>query len=114
VLTFKRVDNIIRKQGVQEGPLDGEYDAENLPEPQEKELARSIEELIPKWRDLRNEEDFDSLLAQLRELRPVVDAFFDHVMVMTQDSVLRRNRLNLLWSLLSMLSGLAAFSELQI
>jgi len=114
VLTFKRVDNIIRKQGVQEGPLDGEYDAENLPEPQEKELARSIEELIPKWRDLRNEEDFDSLLAQLRELRPVVDAFFDHVMVMTQDSFLRRNRLNLLWSLLSMLSGLAAFSELQI
>jgi glycyl-tRNA synthetase beta chain len=50
----------------------------------------------------------------LRELRPVVDAFFDHVMVMTQDNGLRRNRLNLLWALLSMLSSLAAFSELQI
>ncbi|MCF8085497.1 MAG: glycine--tRNA ligase subunit beta [Desulfohalobiaceae bacterium] len=114
VLTFKRVDNIIRKQGAQEGPLDGEYDAGSLSEAQEKELARSIEELGPKWRDLWQQEDFDSLLAQLRELRPVVDAFFDHVMVMTQDSGLRRNRLNLLWALLSMLSGLAAFSELQI
>lgn len=114
VLTFKRVDNIIRKQGAQEGPLDGQYDAGSLIEAQEKELARSIEELVPKWRDLRQQEDFDSLLAQLRELRPVVDAFFDHVMVMTQDGGLRRNRLNLLWALLAMLSGLAAFSELQI
>jgi glycyl-tRNA synthetase beta chain len=114
VLTFKRVDNIIRKQGVQEGPLDGAYDAESLSEPQERELARCIEEMGPRWRELWQEEDFDSLLAQLRELRPAVDAFFDNVMVMTQDSGLRRNRLNLLWSLLTMLSGLAAFSELQI
>ena len=114
VLTFKRVDNIIRKQGAQEGPLDGEYDTPSLAEEQEKELARSIEELGPKWRELWQAEDFDSLLAQLRELRPVVDAFFDHVMVMTKDSDLRRNRLQLLWALLAMLSGLAAFSELQI
>jgi len=113
VLTFKRVDNIIRKQGAGE-TLDGSYEAESLSEPQERELARCIEEMGPRWRALWEEEDFDSLLAQLRELRPVVDAFFDNVMVMTQDRDLRRNRLNVLWSLLTMLSGLAAFSELQI
>ncbi len=115
VLTFKRVDNILRKQGDQAGQaLDGRYLEEKLVQEQERELARSIRDLSPKWRELWEREDFDGLLEQLSGLRPVVDSFFDHVMVMTEDRDLRVNRLNLLQSLLGMLSGLAAFSELQI
>ena len=115
VLTFKRAANIIRKQGDQAGQaLDGDYKSDLLQEAQEKELAETIKEISPRWDRLWSEEGFDQLFALLRELRPVVDAFFDHVMVMCEDQELRLNRLNLLKSLVDRLSLLADFNALQI
>ncbi len=115
VLTFKRADNIIRKQGDRsEGVLDGMFRTGMLQEEPEKELAREIDELVPRWEALWLDDDYAGLLALLRELRPVVDNFFDHVMVMCEDPELRHNRLNILQALVSRLSGLADFSALQV
>jgi glycyl-tRNA synthetase beta chain len=115
VLTFKRADNIIRKQGDSVSvPLDGRFDASLLQEDQEQELAKHLERMKPRWEELWQEEAFDELLGLLRELRPVVDGFFDRVMVMAEDQSLRANRLNLLQSLVTRLSQLAAFNALQI
>jgi glycyl-tRNA synthetase beta chain len=115
VLTFKRADNIIRKQGDQAGvDLRAGYREDLLAEPQEKALARALTDMQPRWEQLWAEEDFDQLFALLRELRPVVDDFFDHVMVMADDHSLRQNRLNMLQSLVDRLSVLADFSALQI
>jgi glycyl-tRNA synthetase beta chain len=68
----------------------------------------------PRWEALWAKEDFDQLFGLLRELRPVVDDFFDHVMVMAEDQTLRQNRLNMLQALVNRLSVLADFSALQI
>jgi len=115
VLTFKRADNIIRKQGDRsEGVLNGMFRTGMLQEEPEKELAREIDELVPRWEALWLNDDYAGLLALLRELRPVVDNFFDHVMVMCEDPELRHNRLNILQALVSRLSGLADFSALQV
>jgi glycyl-tRNA synthetase beta chain len=115
VLTFKRADNIIRKQGEQAGvDLQAGYQDDLLTEPQEKALAQALTDMQPRWEALWNEEDFDQLFGLLRELRPVVDDFFDHVMVMAEDHSLRQNRLNMLNSLVNRLSVLADFSALQI
>ncbi len=115
VLTFKRADNIIKKQGDSApGVLDGEVDREKLTSGAEYELAKRIRELTPQWKDLWEREQFADLFALLEELRPVVDAFFDQVMVMTDDPDLRQNRLNLLKSLVDKLSMLADFNALQI
>ncbi len=115
VLTFKRADNIIRKQGdTVSVSLDGSFDASLLQEDKEQELARHLESMKPRWEELWHKEAFDDLLGLLRELRPVVDGFFDQVMVMTEDLDLRANRLNLLQSLVARLSQLAAFNALQI
>ena len=115
VLTFKRADNIIRKQGDQAGGvLDGDFDAALLQEDPEKALAKEFEGLVARWEALWQKDDYAGLLGLLRELRPVVDNFFDHVMVMCDDQDLRRNRLNLLQALVSRLSGLADFSALQV
>ena len=115
VLTFKRADNIIRKQG-DSAPrhLDKQVDFEKLSQGPEYDLAEHIQELVPKWEELWENEQFDELFALLRELRPVVDAFFDKVMVMTDDPELRQNRLNILKSLVDRLSLLADFNALQI
>ncbi|MFW5721923.1 MAG: glycine--tRNA ligase subunit beta [Desulfohalobiaceae bacterium] len=113
VLTFKRADNIIRKQAADQD-LDGSFILERLQEPQEQELGRRIVELAPRWEVLWGADDFAALFALLRELRPAVDDFFDHVMVMCDDRVLRLNRCNLLKALVDRLSRLADFSALQI
>ena len=45
-------------------------------------------------------------------LRPVVDAFFDKVMVMDPDPELRAGRLHLLATVLRRFAGIADFSEI--
>jgi glycyl-tRNA synthetase beta chain len=115
VLTFKRADNIIRKQGMAvEGGLSDKFDIEKMVEEEEKRLAQAVLDLNEKWNKLYEKEDFKSLFMMLTDLRPVVDEFFDKVMVMCEDIELRRNRLSLLYSLTKKLSSLADFSALQI
>ena len=115
VLTFKRAANIIVKQGAEAGvALTGSYDAALLAEAQEKGLAEALTALGPRFAALWQADDFPALLGLLRELRPTVDAFFDHVMVMCEDAALRQNRLNLLKALVDKLGLLADFSALQV
>jgi glycyl-tRNA synthetase beta chain len=52
------------------------------------------------------------LLAALAELRPLVDRFFDAVLVMTEDLPLQKNRLGLLRSVLNRFGTLADFTRL--
>jgi len=115
VLTFKRAGNIIRKQGQEAGQkLTGVVNESLLQEEQEKHLAKQIRELAPRFDSLWGNDDYAELMGLLRELRPDVDAFFDHVMVMCEDADLRLNRLNLLKSLVDRLARLADFSALQV
>jgi glycyl-tRNA synthetase beta chain len=115
VLTFKRADNIIRKQGDQAPePLTGQFNHDQLTDEAERELAARLDELAPRWQAMWADEEFDQLFGLLRELRPVVDRFFDDVMVMTDDPQLRQNRLNLLQALVTRLADLADFAALQI
>ncbi len=118
VLTFKRAANIIRKQGqesaAESGQLTGKYRSELLQETAEKELAQTLEAILPRFDKLWAASDFEALFALLGELRPKVGAFFDQVMVMAEDKELRQNRLQLLYALVERLGRLADFNALQI
>lgn len=115
VLTFKRIDNIIRKQGQsQDGKLSDTYDSALFESHYEKKLALEIDNLLAGWDRQWEDADFKSLFARLHVLRPVVDDFFDNVMVMCQERELRLNRLAMLNILARKLAGLADFSALQV
>lgn len=115
VLTFKRADNIIRKQGAEAGvALSASVDENLLEAPEEKELARALAETAPRFEELWNAGDFAGVLSQLLELRPVVDGFFDNVMVMAEDAALRQNRLNMLFTLVDRMKAVADFGALQV
>jgi glycyl-tRNA synthetase beta chain len=117
VQTFKRVANIIRKQAMEtaDGPLlNGVYREELLMESQERELARTWRTLLPQWDALWADDRFVDLLGLLREIKPVVDGLFDHVMVMCPETELRVNRLNLLKSMTDRFDRLADFTALQV
>lgn len=115
VLTFKRAANIIRKQNQDDTlELSGRYLSDLFTDEAEKALAAELERLSPIFDDLWREDNFSELFSLLRALRPFVDAFFEQVMVMCEDEALRRNRLNLLHSLVERLGRLADFSALQM
>ena len=72
---------------------------------EEKDLAAAIEEV-----ELTS--DLAADLDQLFALSPVIDAFFDHTMVMAEDEALRNNRLALLASLTAKAGQLAQFNQI--
>ena len=72
---------------------------------EEKDLAAAIEKV-----ELTS--DLAADLDQLFALSPVIDAFFDHTMVMAEDETLRNNRLALLASLTAKAGQLAQFNQI--
>jgi glycyl-tRNA synthetase beta chain len=110
----KRALNILaaeeKKDG--EGAFDGEADKALLSEPAEKELANVLASVSGHVDAHIAKEEYAEAFAVLSELRPAVDAFFDHVMVNAEDAAVRINRLRLLSSLRATTHKLADFSKI--
>jgi len=105
----KRIANILRKAN--ETPL-GEVEVSLLREPAEIRLFDALRGLQDSVAAATARREYASALGQLAQLRPVVDSFFDEVMVMDEDMKLRSNRLALLSSLRGLFGGLADLSRL--
>lgn len=75
------------------------------------EQVQKVEEMIA---PLYSAGDYSNILNHLASLREPVDAFFEHVMVMVENSALKLNRLNLLMRLQNLLQGVADISLLGI
>lgn len=115
VQTFKRVANIIRKQGTGAGvDLTGVWNPALLEEAAERTLAERISVLGEAFDAGLKSDDYDGLFELLAALRPDVDELFDKVMVMCDDLDLRANRLNMLKALTLRMDRLADFSALQM
>ena len=83
--------------GIQE--IQGEPEEGCLIEPAEKELHRRHVESREKLKDSLRKLDFKGALDTLFGLKGPIDDFFDHVLVITDDEILRANRLRLLKSI---------------
>jgi glycyl-tRNA synthetase beta chain len=108
----KRMRNIL-KQASEKGiaPLT-KFEALPNSANEEKNLADYVEVNGPKVEALRKQKEYGEALKLLSTARVPVDAFFDKVMVMVEDSKLRANRLALLRTLLKEFSTIADFSEI--
>ncbi|EHJ51747.1 glycine--tRNA ligase subunit beta [Streptococcus macacae] len=71
----------------------------------EQELYDAVEEL-------RFTEDVSENIDRLFTLSPIIDAFFDNTMVMTEDQELRNNRLAILSNLMEKANTIAAFNKI--
>jgi len=105
---FNRVIRILSKESlsstrVEEGLLQDQS---------ERELYNSINQVYEEVEQLASHGEYDAVLERLAELRTVIDAFFDDVLVMAEQDELRNNRLALLHRLASMFSLVADFSKL--
>ena len=107
---FKRIKNILR-QAEEKGFAIQEASGIVL-SPEARRLADEAALLAPEVAALRKLRFYGQALEAIAALRPTVDAFFDKVMVLDPDPVIRGAHLFLIDSVLSGFSGIADFSEI--
>lgn len=105
----KRARNILKKV---EGALPETIDASKLVEPAEHELHAALVTALADTDATLAARDYVAVLSRLSALRAPVDAFFDTVMVMAEDPVVRANRLALLKVLADRFAAVAAIEQL--
>ena len=92
----------------------GNVDATLLQQNEEQALFAAVQDLKPRVDAAIAACDFQAALKALATIKPQVDAFFDGVMVMVDDVVIKQNRLNLLnllANLMNAVADIAALSE---
>ncbi len=109
---FKRIKNIVRQASEKKTVIALCVDPSALQEESEKELAARIPHTVETVEKLRAARDYERALLEIAKLRPVIDKFFDKVMVMVEDEHLRANRLALLQTVVKEFSTIADFSEI--
>jgi len=107
---FKRIKNILRQAEEKGFALGSPKDVTLASEAQQ--LADAATALAPEVALLRGQRAYDEALARIATLRPVVDAFFDKVMVLDPDPAVRGAHLGLIDGVLRGFSGIADFSEI--
>ena len=103
----KRIANILRDAADEPA---GEIETHLLAEPAESQLHTALMHVADSHADRLAQRDYGAILTALAGLRDPVDAFFDSVMVMTDDPETRANRLALLRSLRELFLDVADLS----
>jgi len=107
IIAFKRVANIVKGRDYPDDPQPGLFKTR-----EEGELLEAYRETEAEFRRLMEGEDYGAILSLFSRLRPVVDRFFDNVLVMEKDESLRANRLALLGKVYGLFSQAADFSRI--
>ena len=104
----KRIGNILKKAG----SVPSQFDLSLLAEPAEKTLAEAYAHARSSADERYAAHDYAGMLTALAALKAPVDAFFDTVMVMSDDARLRDNRIALLAQLQQTMNRIADISRL--
>ena len=109
---FKRIKNILRQ-------AEEKKYVKALPglvshSPEGKKLWDAANSLAPEVAKLRDQRAYREALALIATLRPVVDTFFDKVMVLDPDPAVRGANLGLIDEMLRRFSDIADFSEIVV
>ncbi|MEM7678780.1 MAG: glycine--tRNA ligase subunit beta, partial [Myxococcota bacterium] len=103
---FKRVGSILK------GQTPGEVNPSAFTEAAEEQLYTAVVDVSGQVEDAVKTRDFERAFGVLGGLRPVVDRFFDSVMVMAEDTDVRANRIALVGSTHAVFAPLADLSKL--
>jgi len=106
---FKRIKNILR-QAEEKGFALGNW--ANVKAPEAVSLRDAASRIVPEVEKLREQRNYPEALTLIATLRPIVDTFFDKVMVLDPDETLRGAHLALINEVLSNFSTIADFSEI--
>ena len=105
----KRIANLLRKATTE---LSEAVDSKRLVESAEQTLFQHVLAVERAVNPMITRREYSAALAELAELRSDVDGFFDAVMVMSEDTALRTNRLGLLLRLRNLFLQIVDLSRL--
>ncbi|MEE9252242.1 MAG: glycine--tRNA ligase subunit beta [Thermodesulfobacteriota bacterium] len=105
-IAFKRVVNIV------EGAQNQGASKELMSEQSELSLYESYCAVKADVQKIADDGDYPQILSLMKGLKKPIDAFFDNVLVMEKDEVLRTNRLALLWGIRELFFTVANFSKI--
>jgi glycyl-tRNA synthetase beta chain len=105
----KRIVNILRKSGSEAANA---VDRAQLADGAEHDLYMAFQRLAPQVEADYGSGDFSEALRALATARPVVDRYFEDVMVMADDPAIRANRLALLRGVAQTMNRVADISKL--
>jgi glycyl-tRNA synthetase beta chain len=110
---YRRAANILKIEEKRDGiSYDGAPDPQYLTQVEELNLAKALDNTGFIADDLITREKFEEAMAAFATLRPVVDAFFEHVTVNADMPEIRANRLRLLSRIRGTLNKIADFSRI--
>jgi glycyl-tRNA synthetase beta chain len=110
----KRVQNIMRKNHEEIGSelADAAVKPALLIEPAERDLYHAMRDITPFAQGYLDRGEYGGNLKALVTLKPFIDEFFESVMVMSEDKILRLNRAALLQQLGRLMNQAADISRL--
>jgi glycyl-tRNA synthetase beta chain len=110
----KRASNILSiEEKKDKRSFDGAPDAGLYKLPEEKALAKAIDQVKGEAETAVAREDFAAAMSAMAKLRPAVDAFFDKVKVNDDERDVRENRLKLLNEIRAATRAVADFSKIE-
>ena len=111
--SFKRIKNILKQADEKQISIPERPAEALMASPAETNLWINGHVKTGALYETRREEgDYDSALSDAASLRPLLDRFFEEVMVMVDDEQLRANRLAILKTIYASFSNIADFSEI--
>ncbi len=108
--TYKRASNIIDNIGERIG---GIPDAVLFRQDEEKALFDKINDIRKSFTVKEDNKNYESLLIQLSEMKPLTDNFFDNVKVNDENKDIKKNRLELLKMFCNTFNNFINFSKLE-
>ncbi|MCD6272381.1 MAG: glycine--tRNA ligase subunit beta [Deltaproteobacteria bacterium] len=112
-VAFKRVVNIIKKSAGLEADFGlGDVDQSLFQDECERSLYNALNQSASRINDYINKGIYDQALHEIALMRAPVDAFFDEVLVMSDDLKIRNNRLALLGKIAELFNNFADFSRI--
>jgi glycyl-tRNA synthetase beta chain len=110
----KRAINILRIEEKKDACVyDQPPNSKLFKRPEEKALAKAVDEVEKAAAAAISREDFEGAMAEMAKLRKPVDEFFDHVTVNATEADLRANRLRLLNRIRATTLAVADFSKIE-
>jgi glycyl-tRNA synthetase beta chain len=113
LLSFKRMNNIVSAFRKEHGDRRLSFDPALLKHDEERELYDFFMSKSETIGGLISSSNYIELFELLIEAKPVIDRFFDKVLVMEKDTRLRDNRLYVLESILKNFTRLMDFSRIE-
>ena len=110
---YRRAANILRIEDRKDGPHDGPLNEDHLRTEEERHLAHIIADADEDITACLHDDDYESALRLLANLRAPLDAFFDKVTVNAPEPDLRHNRLRLLHKVRSTMDRIADFAKIE-